>query len=88
MSVQKLQASAAQSLIIKFTRMNAFSLSSDRYNKLHLTSKVIENLTLTSHWCVCVCSPSPDDIFLQQLLDDVDNVGYVDFVDKTVDGLL
>lgn len=37
---------------------------------------------------MCVCSPSPDDIFLQQLLDDVDNVGYVDFVDKTVDGLL
>lgn len=34
------------------------------------------------------CSPPPDDILLQQLLDDVDDVGHVDFVDQTVDGLL
>lgn len=32
--------------------------------------------------------PAPDDVFLQQLLNDVGNVGHVDFVDETVDGLL
>ena len=37
---------------------------------------------------VCHCSPSPDDVLLQKLLDDVDDVGHVDFVDQTVDGLL
>jgi len=33
-------------------------------------------------------SPPPDDVLLQQLLDDVDDVGHVDFVDQAVDGLL
>lgn len=33
-------------------------------------------------------SPSSDDVFLQQLLDDVDDVGNIDFVDQTIDGLL
>ncbi len=37
---------------------------------------------------VCFCSPPPDDVLLQQLLDDVDDVRHVDFVDQTIDGLL
>lgn len=34
------------------------------------------------------CLPAPDNVFLQQLLDDVDDVGHIDFVNQTVDGLL
>lgn len=37
---------------------------------------------------VCECLPAPDDILLQQLLDDVNNVGHIDFVNQPVDGLL
>lgn len=37
---------------------------------------------------VCYCSPPPDDVLLQQLLDDEGDVRHVDFVDQTVDGLL
>ena len=33
-------------------------------------------------------SPSSDDVLLEQLLGDVDDVGYVYLVDETVDGLL
>lgn len=32
--------------------------------------------------------PAADDVLLQQLLDDVADVGDVDFVDETVDGFL
>lgn len=32
--------------------------------------------------------PAADDVLLQQLLDDVADVGHVYFVDETVDGLL
>lgn len=32
--------------------------------------------------------PSSDNIFLEQLSNDVNDVGYVDFVDETIDALL
>lgn len=34
-----------------------------------------------------VSLPATDDVLLQQLLDDVGDVGHVHFVDETVDGL-
>lgn len=70
------------------------------HNKLTVVSTlkayVIFNKQLPSNitYCmrlflgVCYCSPPPDDVLLQQLLDDVADVWHVDFVDETVDGLL
>lgn len=45
----------------------------------------IQHRSLRRPYC---CLPAPDDVFLEQLLNDVGNVGHVDLVDETVDGLL